>query len=95
MDCAAELARLAALEARLAGRVAEHAVARCKDRGHEKAIEQLERAVQKQTEKVARHCLDAETKREFLIIGAFALAIALTVQTGGLSWGWAIAEAIR
>lgn len=89
VDCAAELAKLAALEARLAGRLAEQAAASCKDAGHQKAIDQLKRAIDKQKDKVARHCADADTKKQLLLLGVLAVAIATAPETGGGSLGWA------
>ena len=83
VDCAAELAKLAALEARLGVRLAEQAAASCKDQGHQKAIDQLQNAIDKQKAKVARHCSDADTKKQLLLMGAIALAIALAPETGG------------
>jgi len=83
VDCAVELAKLAALEARLGIRLAQQAVASCKDQGHQKAIDQLRNAVDKQAAKVARHCSDADTKKQALMLGAIALAIALAPETGG------------
>ena len=83
VDCAVELAKLAALEAKLGVRLAEQAAASCKDQGHQKAINQLQNAIDKQRAKVARHCSDADTKKQLLLIGAIALAVALAPETGG------------
>jgi RHS repeat-associated protein len=95
VDCAAELAKLAALEARLAGRLAEQAAASRKDAGHQKAIDQLKRAIDKQKDKVARHCADADTKKQLLLLGVLAVAIATAPETGGgsLGWAWGVAAA--
>jgi RHS repeat-associated protein len=89
VDCAVELAKLAALEAKLGARLAEQAAASCKDAGHQKAIDQLRNAVDKQAAKVARHCSDADTKKQLLMLGVLAVAIATAPETGGGSFGWA------
>jgi hypothetical protein len=83
VDCAAEMAKLAYLEARKAERLVEQAVAPCKDKGHQKAIDQLQNAIDRQRAKVARHCSDADTKKEVLILGTIIIAIALAPETGG------------
>ena len=83
VDCAAELAKLAYLEGRLGVRLAEQAAATCKDKGHQRAIDNLRTAVDTQRAKVARHCSDADTKKQLLLMGAIALAIALAPETGG------------
>lgn len=93
VDCAVELAKLAALEAKLGARLAEQAAASCKDAGHQKAIDQLRNAVDKQAAKVARHCSDADTKKQLLLLGVLAVAIATAPETGGGSLGWAWAWA--
>jgi RHS repeat-associated protein len=95
VDCAAELAQLAYLEAKLAQRLAEQAAATCKDKGHQKAIDQLRNAVEAQRAKVARHCSDADTKKQLALMGAIALAIALAPESGGSSLGlaWELAAA--
>jgi RHS repeat-associated protein len=92
-DCAVELAKLAALEARLAGRLAEQAAASCKDKGHQKAIDQLRNQIDKQAARVRRHCTDAEI-RELILLGVIA-AIAAAPETGGgsLGWIWGVAAA--
>jgi RHS repeat-associated protein len=89
VDCAVEFAKLAALEARLGVRLAEQAAASCKDKGHQKAIDQLQNAIDKQKAKVARHCSDADTKKQLLLLGVIAIAIATAPETGGGSLGWA------
>jgi len=95
VDCAVELAKLAALEAKLGARLAEQAAASCKDAGHQKAIDQLRNAVDKQAAKVARHCSDADTKKQLLLLGVLAVAIATAPETGGgsLGWAWGVAAA--
>jgi hypothetical protein len=47
------------------------------------SIDQLQNAIDKQRAKVARHCSDADTKKQLLLMGAIALAIALAPETGG------------
>ncbi len=95
VDCTAALAKLAALEAMLATRLAQQAAASCKDAGHQKAIDQLRRAIDKQADKVRRHCADADTKKELLLLGVLAVAIATAPETGGgsLGWAWGVAVA--
>jgi RHS repeat-associated protein len=83
VDCAAELAKLAYLEGVKAGRLAEQAASSCKDKGHQKAINQIQNAIDNQKARVARHCADADTKNQALLLGAIALAIALAPETGG------------
>jgi RHS repeat-associated protein len=83
VDCAAELARLTYLEAKKAGRLAEQAAASCKDKKHQKSIDQLQNAIDQQRARVIRHCSDADTKKQLLLMGAIALAIALAPETGG------------
>ena len=83
VDCSAELARLAYLEAKKAGRLAEQAAASCKDKDHQKSIDQLQNAIDAQRARVIRHCSDADTKKQLLLMGAIALAIALAPETGG------------
>jgi len=83
VDCAAELAKLAYLEGVKAKRLAENAVSSCKDPGHQKAIDQIQNAIDKQRARVERHCSDADTKKQVLLLGAVALAIALAPETGG------------
>ena len=78
VDCATELVELARLQAKLAGRIAENCA--CPDRGHTKAIEQLQNLVGKQAAKVAKHCADAETLFQALVIAA---AGALSAGAGG------------
>ena len=86
---------MAALEAMLATRLAEQAAATCKDAGHQKAIDQLRRAIDKQADKVRRHCADADTKKQLLLLGVLAVAIATAPETGGgsLGWAWGVAAA--
>jgi flagellar biosynthesis chaperone FliJ len=74
--------QLAYLEGKMAVRLAEAAVSR-KDKNHQKSIDQLQNAIDKQRAKVARHCSDADTKKQRLLMGAIALAIALAPETGG------------
>jgi RHS repeat-associated protein len=83
VDCAAELARLAYLEAKKAGRLAEQAAASCKDKNHQKSIDQLQNAIDAQRARVIRDCSDADTKKQLLLMGAIVLAIALAPETGG------------
>lgn len=83
VDCAAELAQLAYLEGKKAVRLAEQAAASCKDKNHQKSIDQLQNAIDRQRARVARHCSDAETKKQLLLMGAIALAVALAPETGG------------
>ena len=96
VDCAVELAKLAALEARLGVRLAQQAAGSCKDQGHQKAIDQLRNAIDKQRAKVARHCSDADTKKQLLLIGVIAIAIATAPETGGgsLGWAWGVVAAL-
>jgi len=89
VDCAVELAELARLEAKLGLRLAEQAAASCKDANHQKSIDQLRNAVDKQAARVARHCSDADTKKQLLMLGVIAIAIATAPETGGGSLGWA------
>jgi hypothetical protein len=58
-------------------------VAPCKDPGHQKAIDQIQNAIDNQEAKVARHCSDADTKKQAHLLGAVVLAIALAPETGG------------
>jgi RHS repeat-associated protein len=96
VDCAAELAKLGALEARQAIRRAQQAAASCRDKNHQKSIDQLQRAIEKQRDKVRRHCSDADTRNQLLLFGLSVAAIALTPETGGgsLGWAWGVAAAI-
>jgi RHS repeat-associated protein len=89
VDCAEELARLAYLEGVKAGRLAEQAAATCKDKNHQKSIDQIQNAIDKQRARVIRHCSDADTKKELLLLGIIAIAIATAPETGGGSLGWA------
>lgn len=61
------MAELARAEANLLKRIAERELAECKDRGHEKAIEQAKERLKKALEK-AKHCLSPEEIERILKI---------------------------
>jgi RHS repeat-associated protein len=91
VDCAVLGAKLLAAKARLAKRVNERAAAiasgKCPDAGHDKAIEQAQRQVDRLQEQFDKHCKnDPSTYGELIgIVIIIGVGIGLAPITGGCS----------
>jgi RHS repeat-associated protein len=82
VNCTKAIAEFLRAKADLERRLREHAEAPCKDRGHEKAIEQARNRYETAKALVAKHCLDPETLAELAIVGVIGGA-ALLPEFGG------------
>ena len=74
VDCAKAIAEYLRVKSKLDRRIQEN-LCNPPDRGHDKAIEQLRNRVDKEKQKVLRHCTDTDTLIELGILGLAAVAL--------------------